>query len=626
MASGYYSLPAFRAPSGLDFSPINSAIDDLVTAREKNRLLTEQRQLGEALASQPQGNSAPAPYAEPTNKLLSPRMSPAQSSAAAAGRAMPVASPGDPNLPAGMRNNNPGNIKYIPGAKYAGLVGPSQNTDQGDPQMVFDTPQSGMKAASELAMRKYQGGKRTAMDLIAGNMGWTPGNTSAAANIARTMGVQPNEDLRLDDPNRMQAFLKALTLQEHGAASKRYGDDVYSVVGGRAQPASSAPAPTSRASGMNYAAGIQKALQQGNIALANQLRNAQQEEEATAYNRQRQGTQDAMAAESQGLTIQSKREELQQNAVKKIGAIAQVIQSQTDPAKKAQMWQRFMASDPSFGPDLQAMGVDPSDVEAGTQMLIAKAGGNSKKTGTTVQYYTDPADGKLKPWVVTETGEFKAVNTPGQVAPTVKTVDQGTSTAILGPGGVQVQPALPKDVEGEARAKEVGKGEGTRVAEQPAVENSMRGSISGLDRLVAETKSLKEAPGLNSMTGVIQGSGFVPNVFQSTADAQAKLETLKSQVAFNVLQAMRDASKTGGALGGIAVEELRMLQNNLASLDTSQGEEAFKQSLDRIADYAEGAKIRLLQGYRGTYGRDFNGAAAQANPQIDALKSKYGLE
>src|SRR4030095_4174171 len=130
-------------------------------------------------------------------------------------------------LPAGMRNNNPGNIKYVRGLNYPGLVGPSENTDQGDPQMVFESPAYGMKAASSLAMRKYHGGKRTAMDLIAGDMGWTPGNRQAAANIASTMGIDPNEDLRLNDPQRMQSFLRALTLQEHGNASKLYGDDVY---------------------------------------------------------------------------------------------------------------------------------------------------------------------------------------------------------------------------------------------------------------------------------------------------------------------------------------------------------------------------------------------------------------
>ena len=130
-------------------------------------------------------------------------------------------------LPLGMRVNNPGNIKYFRGLNYPGMLGPSQHTDQGDPQMTFDTPQSGMNAASSLALRKYKGGMRTPMDIVSGKKGWTPGNVVAAQNIARSMGISPNDDLGLDDPKRLATFLRALTRQEHGGASGLYGDDLY---------------------------------------------------------------------------------------------------------------------------------------------------------------------------------------------------------------------------------------------------------------------------------------------------------------------------------------------------------------------------------------------------------------
>lgn len=139
----------------------------------------------------------------------------------------PVKAPaGDPSLPAGMRNNNPGNIKYRQDVPWEGLVGPSQNTDQGDPQAVFETPELGMRAAYKLARNKYDRGQKTAMDIIAGAGGWTPGNTQAAANVARTMGLDPNEDLRLDDPGQASKFLRALVTQEHGSASSAYTDDM----------------------------------------------------------------------------------------------------------------------------------------------------------------------------------------------------------------------------------------------------------------------------------------------------------------------------------------------------------------------------------------------------------------
>src|SRR6185369_10744145 len=95
---------------------------------------------------------------------------------------------GGDNLPAGMRNNNPGNIKYV---GQAGTT-PSANTDQGDPQAVFPSQAAGMRAAYELALTKYGGGKKTANEIIASDGGWTPGNTAAAANSAKTMGVSPD--------------------------------------------------------------------------------------------------------------------------------------------------------------------------------------------------------------------------------------------------------------------------------------------------------------------------------------------------------------------------------------------------------------------------------------------------
>jgi hypothetical protein len=136
-------------------------------------------------------------------------------------------------LPAGMRNNNPGNIKFV-GQKVPGIVGPSDNTDQGDPQAVFDTPESGMNAMFSLAKRKYDGGKKTTNQLIAGNMGWTPGNTQAAANVARTMGIGPDDDINMNDPAMASKFLRALIVQEHGKSGNLYSEDmIRSSIGGR---------------------------------------------------------------------------------------------------------------------------------------------------------------------------------------------------------------------------------------------------------------------------------------------------------------------------------------------------------------------------------------------------------
>ncbi len=183
--------------------------------------------------------------AAPASSAITP---PAPMTAAPA----PAAAPADgQRLPMGMRVNNPGNIKYNPRLGYAGMTGPSKHTDQGDPQMTFDTPQNGMNAAARLALTKYARGQTTAADIVAGEGGWTPGNNEAAANIARTMGVAPDEDLRLSDPARMSTFLRALTMQEQGQPSGQYTPEMYqtaaSAVGGPAAAAPQAAAPAASA-------------------------------------------------------------------------------------------------------------------------------------------------------------------------------------------------------------------------------------------------------------------------------------------------------------------------------------------------------------------------------------------
>lgn len=139
----------------------------------------------------------------------------------------------DPSLPAGMRNNNPGNLKWSGSPwqrrTFTGMLGPSTthgagNTDQGDPQIAFRSPEDGMQAAVKLALVKYDGGKRTVRSLIAGENGWTPGYTAAAENIAQNMGITPDDPINLRDPRQMRGFMRALLFQEHGPASRQYDD------------------------------------------------------------------------------------------------------------------------------------------------------------------------------------------------------------------------------------------------------------------------------------------------------------------------------------------------------------------------------------------------------------------
>lgn len=65
-------------------------------------------------------------------------------------------------------------------------------------------------------------------------------------------------------------------------------------------------------------------------------------------------------------------------------------------------------------------------------------------------------------------------------------------------------------------------------------------------------------------------------------DLRADLETIKANLGFDQLQAMRAASPTGGALGQVAVQELNALQSTIASLDAEQSPPALKKGLKQV--------------------------------------------
>jgi hypothetical protein len=84
----------------------------------------------------------------------------------------------------------------------------------------------------------------------------------------------------------------------------------------------------------------------------------------------------------------------------------------------------------------------------------------------------------------------------------------------------------------------------------------------------------------------------------AAVDLENTIKTVRSNIGFAELQAMREASPTGGALGQVAVQELDMLQSVLGSLDPSQGEEQLRKNLETIKTLLERQKMyraRALQ-------------------------------
>lgn len=68
-------------------------------------------------------------------------------------------------------------------------------------------------------------------------------------------------------------------------------------------------------------------------------------------------------------------------------------------------------------------------------------------------------------------------------------------------------------------------------------------------------------------------------------DVANLLETVVASIGFDRLDAMRKASKTGGALGSITEKELKLLQSSLGALQQSSSREVFQRNLTAVRNH-----------------------------------------
>lgn len=105
--------------------------------------------------------------------------------------------------------------------------------------------------------------------------------------------------------------------------------------------------------------------------------------------------------------------------------------------------------------------------------------------------------------------------------------------------------------------------------------------LGNLDRI---RNRVEDASWFDPATGF--GVGLTKNIAGSTAaDVGELIKTINASIGFSALQAMRDASPTGGALGQVSEREIDLLQSTIASLNQNQSEEQFLENLNLIDTY-----------------------------------------
>lgn len=126
-------------------------------------------------------------------------------------------------LPRGVRNNNPGNIDFIPSNKWFGQIG--IETGVPNPRFAkFDSPENGIRAIAKLLVGYHKRGFNTVRLMI---NRWAPpveNDTGAYVNsVAKRMGVEPDMKLAV---TLFMLEIMATAIIEHENGYQPYTIDV----------------------------------------------------------------------------------------------------------------------------------------------------------------------------------------------------------------------------------------------------------------------------------------------------------------------------------------------------------------------------------------------------------------
>ena len=253
----------------------------------------------------------------------------------------------------------------------------------------------------------------------------------------------------------------------------------------------------------------------------------------------------------------------------------EISRMQADRAKQQQQFDAYRATLP---PEIQPV-ADVAGLQSTAQKEIDAAFSQGGATG--------PGWGNINPGdytpqslaVFARTKKFEDLvrwTTP----PQDKIVVIGGVPHAYQNGGVVPLSSLDQ----EAQAREIlssasaqGQGAGQYASEAPKRDEQRRlayttisNTRDAIDKAMALVGPLTTGIG-GAVTGQIPGT--------QAMDLKKQIDTIKANLGFAELSAMRQASPTGGALGQVAVQELTMLQSTVASLDTIQSEKALREAL-----------------------------------------------
>ena len=182
-----------------------------------------------------------------------------------------------------------------------------------------------------------------------------------------------------------------------------------------------------------------------------------------------------------------------------------------------------------------------------------------------------------------------------------------------------------KDALAARMARSAGKAKGPLAPPSAAYSEAALNAIEAIEQNLAD----------ETWNPFTQNTGFFGNLFEAIPgtpahDTAASIETIVAAIGFDRLQAMRDASPTGGALGQVSEMELRQLNASLGSLRQSSSREQFSENLAAVKRHYVAA-VRAIKEQQAEYAR-MNGLpvpsstannSTSIDADVDALLDQY---
>ena len=260
---------------------------------------------------------------------------------------------------------------------------------------------------------------------------------------------------------------------------------------------------------------------------------------------------------------------------------------------------------------IQALGGDPVKIQKWASGIAMEA----DKLLPKFQQFTIPGVGVKTGTIDPTTGKFVEGQTYAEQVSPYQQQQLAISRGQLGVSQGQLALAQQK----ERRVAQTG--EGTELAPKevqkreaayPKATSAVKSFEANSDSFISDLKKLRNHPGLSNITGVI--AGRTPSFTSEGRAAQALYDKIVAKGGFQALQALREASTTGGALGSVSNQEGKQLVQSFAAIDQRQDAPDVQAAIDQVIQEVEGTKARVREAYDMTYDYKTRRGAAPAQP------------